>query len=361
MVEIRPTLSTLKALRSADLLADADASAYDDAKRADDPQTKLDRLAKLDLSRLNVNLLNDVRALVEDGKFPDTHKTSSRAARETIYELRDHSGAAWRGAGLLVPKSEVLWVILAMPHDHFHKQAADKIELMRKHEQLGPTSLDTKLLELDRASVDRKINRITILKSLINALKDTHRHHSPSQVAMPHVDGLNRAEMFVTLSDVPTEPEDWDPAEAHKNLGMVTIEIELNNIAKEDRRWLLRTCLPFLQQDQTMIETHFRRTLSSLIVLPYSKLMQLLTLDDSHLNSADHNNPSLPTHLHYTAKAGLTEAYVEGKSVRAVCGIWWVPVGDDYTHSDLPVCEECEHERPFAEVVSKMLHNRRSL
>lgn len=94
IVEIRPTLQTLKALRNADLLAPEIASAYDGAKRADDAQVTLNQLTKLGLSRIDVNLLNDPRTLIENGKFPDTHKTSSQAARESIYELRDHSGGA---------------------------------------------------------------------------------------------------------------------------------------------------------------------------------------------------------------------------------------------------------------------------
>lgn len=361
MVEIRPTLQTLKALRSADLLASADASAYDNAKRADEAQLTLNQLVKLDLSRLNVNLLNDPRTLVEDGKLPNTHKASSRAARESIYELRDHSGGAWRGAGVLDGVHEVLWVVLAMPHDHFHKQAAEKIETFRKAGRLGPSQLDLTVLELDRTRIDRKINRIAVLSSLIDALKASLRHGAPTQVLMPSVVNLEHVEMFVTLSEVPTDPEDWDPSIAHEDTGMITVEIELNNMSAESRKWLLRTCLPFLQEDQAMIETHFRKTLSSLVLLPQSKLMQLLTLDESDFSSAE-NVPLLePTHLHYTAKSGLTEAYVEGKAVRAICGFWWVPVGDDHTHNDLPVCEECETERPFAETVSKMLNQRGSL
>lgn len=361
MVEIRPTLQTLKALRGADLLATEDASAYDGAKRADDIQLTLSQLVKLDLSRLDVNLLNDLRSLIRDGKFPDTHKTSSRAAHEPIYELRDHRGGAWRGAGLLDGEHEVLWVILAMPHDHFHQQAAEKIKKLRKEGRLGPSELDLKVLELDRTRIDRKINRITVLKSLIDALKASQRHGAPAQVIMPSVGSLDRVEMFVTLSEVPTNPEDWDPSNAHKDTGMVIVEIELTNLSAASRKWLLRTCLPFLQEDQAMIETHFRKTLSSLVLLPQSKLMQLLTLDESNFSPAANVIPTDPTHLHYTAKAGLTEAYVEGRAVRAICGFWWVPIGDDHTHNDLPVCKDCETERPFAEAVSKMLSQRGSL
>lgn len=359
MVEIRPTLQTLKTLRNAGMLPPADTSAYDDAKRTDDPQSKLHQLSQLDLPLLNVALLNDSRTLLHDGKFPDAHKTSSRAARSTIYELRERSGAAWRGAGLLSDNSETLWVILAMPHDEFHKQGAAKIEKMRKDGRLGPTSADSKILKLDHTAVDRKTNRIAIIRSMIDALKRSQLHGSPARVTMPEVEGLQTAEMFVGLSDAPSEAKAWDPELAHLNHGLITVELELSNISDNSRDWLLRTTLPFLQPDQTMIETIFRKTLSSLILLPHSKLMQLPTLDNSQLHATQPNSITTPTRLHYTAKAGLTEAYIQGRAVRAVCGIWWVPVGDDHTHNDLPVCEECESERPFAEVISQALFDAR--
>lgn len=214
MVEIRPTLQVLKALREADLLSSADAAAYDDAKRIDDTQLKLKKLASLDLSDLDVNLLRDARTLVGDGKYPDSHRTSSRAAQSTIYELRDHSGGAWRGAGLLSRQDDVLWVILTLPHDQFHSRAASRIESMRKSGHLGPSSLDSKLLNQDRSRIDRKTNRIHLLTSLIEALQTTLRHGAPAQVEMPSTDALNSVEMFVTVSDVPNRAEDWDTEDA---------------------------------------------------------------------------------------------------------------------------------------------------
>ena len=68
--------------------------------------------------------------------------------------------------------------------------------------------------------------------------------------------------------------------------------------------------------------------------------------DDSDLPTAGSTLLRPLKQLHYTGKVGLTKAYVEGNAVRAVCGQWWIPIGDESTHVDLPVCPECERKSP---------------
>lgn len=82
--------------------------------------------------------------------------------------------------------------------------------------------------------------------------------------------------------------------------------------------------------------------------------MQLLATDRPVLPVEDRIPPA-PVALHYTAKASLAEAYVLGRAVRAVCGQWWVPVGDGTTHSTLPICHDCDREAPFAQTVRDLL------
>lgn len=355
MIEIRPTIQALKELRNAGLLSHADVAIYDDAKRADDGRTKLATLAKLDLSNLDVVLLNDIRTSIKGGRFPDTHRSSSQAAQQTIFELRDRRGAAWRGAGLLSDADEILWVLFVMPHDEFHHQAPQKLKRMRTNRNLGPSSGDKELLRLDRDQIDKSRNRIELLRALIDALKTAQSQQFPAPLDLKRIPGLTGTEIYVSIEALPIYADDWNVTEAHKSHGMLTLEIELHNISNKNRDWVLRNCLPFLQPDQSMIESIWKKSLSNLILLPHSKLVQLLSLDEARLPSNPPNSVSTPSHLHYTAKAELTEAYVEGKAVRAVCGVWWVPTGDECTHNDLPICEECESERPFAEAISQTL------
>ena len=354
-MEIRPTLQALKSLRKAGLLSRTDERTYDGAAKIDDKNAKVRNLASMDLSHLDVNLLNDGRTLLSGGAFPDIHRASSKAAGQNVYELRDRAGAAWRGAGIADIESNTMWLLHVLPHDRFHGEAASYIKKQKNIGRLGPTQLDLRILALDRQRRGNKANRVEVLQALIAALQRSQAIQSPAPVNMPKSPSLESVEMFVRVSDVPADPGDWDPSTAHTRAGMVSVEIELAAIASATRAWLLQVCLPFLQDDQSMIEAIYLQTLSVLVLVPESKLMQLLSLDDSDLSGIAPYEPSMPTHLHYTAKASLTEAYVEHKAVRAVCGAWWIPIGDETTHSELPICEVCESERPFADAVSRVL------
>lgn len=354
MAVIRPTLHVLSALRKANLLAQNDVEAYDSALRVDDISTKVDRLAALELDTLDVSLFNDARSLLTVDKLPDTHRASTSAAQQNIYELRDHTGAAWRGAGFLDQARQILWVIHALPHDHFHSEAPEYMKQLRKAGRLGPSTLDLKILQAEHARLDRKIHRVSVLSALVDALQQSISHRGSSRVVMPETVDFVGAEMWAEVSDIPDDPTEWAPRQAHTQIEMVSIEIFLADISPDVRRWLLHVCLPFLQPDRDMIESVFRKSQSVLIMVTQAKLMQLLSLNGTALANFTPPTPPEPTHLHYTAKAGLTTAYVEGSAVRAVCGDWWIPSGDENTHSELPICEKCESEHPFAEAISHL-------
>lgn len=52
---------------------------------------------------------------------------------------------------------------------------------------------------------------------------------------------------------------------------------------------------------------------------------------------------------HYVPKRNLTEAYVEGTPVRALCGKLWVPCRDPERYPICPVCLERKAELQGAE------------
>ena len=86
-----------------------------------------------------------------------------------------------------------------------------------------------------------------------------------------------------------------------------------------------------------------------------ARLLQLLALAKSDVPTEDLNPPE-PTVLHWAMKKRLVEAYVEGTAVQAVCGVWWVPVGDEKTHNSLPVCPDCAAEEPVAQALERLRH-----
>lgn len=106
-----------------------------------------------------------------------------------------------------------------------------------------------------------------------------------------------------------------------------------------------------------MWESIYRNELTIHVLVTRAGLMQLLATDRPLLPVED-RPASAPLTLHYTAKRSLAHAFVYGHAVRAVCGQWWVPVGDGKTHAELPICADCEREEPFAQSAWDILEPR---
>jgi hypothetical protein len=84
------------------------------------------------------------------------------------------------------------------------------------------------------------------------------------------------------------------------------------------------------------------------VEVSHAKMIQLLSglVEEHQLVGVA---PQEPTCLHYVGIKFLVDGYVNGHSVRGVCGTWFVPTRDD--SADLPICGRCEEEHPAAEAV----------
>ena len=60
--------------------------------------------------------------------------------------------------------------------------------------------------------------------------------------------------------------------------------------------------------------------------------------------------------LRYVTKTGLADALVNGLATRGVCGAWFVPTKD--AHGALPVCPECERQKPHAAAAAHLVEQR---
>jgi len=110
--EVRPTVKVLKSLPRA---------SFDDT-------TPLDLIANGDFGRLNLyglqqSLLEDARRRFMHG-VPDRHVAASKKYGKPVYEVRDRSGAGWRGAVVLDADGDP-WLVWAARHDQFHRSVAD--------------------------------------------------------------------------------------------------------------------------------------------------------------------------------------------------------------------------------------------
>jgi hypothetical protein len=90
-----------------------------------------------------------------------------------------------------------------------------------------------------------------------------------------------------------------------------------------------------------------------LLTLSQAKVIQLVaSLDLEHGQQKRMSAPEA-THLHYVGSAYLTDAFVNGNAVRAICGRWFVPTQDE--NAELPVCPRCDEDKPIAEYVLDLI------
>lgn len=349
MTDVRPTLEVLKALEKKDMLPRDAARALQHARSIDDHEARIRVLAALGLSTLDIPLLRDARSRFAGG-LPDPHKEMTATAGTPVYEVRDRTGAAWRGALVKLNTDPSAWLILVDAHDRFHR-AGPKVLLDKvRNGALGPSALDTRLRDIEQEGSRLAVERAALLESLIDSLITAAGTATPERVSTSGM--FADARITVQISE-PIAAE-WDVTSAHEETSEVAIRLGLSSRSDDMRDELLRTCVPFLQPDSSLWESLYRTELIVQVVLTRAGLMQLLSTDLPLLPVEDRQVPP-PTALHYTAKRSLSQAFVSGRAVRAVCGQWWVPIGDDHTHANLPVCPDCDRDAPFAQVVHDIL------
>ena len=145
-----------------------------------------------------------------------------------------------------------------------------------------------------------------------------------------------------------------DPESAHEELFVVTLTIA-RQTHYEAKKFVTKVGMSFIKPADGELDTIDRGEMIFEFFVSGARLIQLMALGKNDVPTEDIEPPE-PTVLHYVMKKRLTEAYVEGTAVRAVCGEWWVPVGDEITHNDLPVCPRCEDEQKVAQALEDLRH-----
>lgn len=349
MTEVRLSIRALKQLFQGEKLPPTAMTHYKSASSAVENSLKFELLHEaIEVSCKELALIRDARSRFASG-LPDQHKASTQKLGMAIYEARDAESPAWRGA-LIRPKNDKdVWLVHADRHDQFHRTCSDVLNSLKTQGRLGPTALDEKIRKVQQARLSDRETKIAILQALIEALQKTLNQRSPTTVAFPPDGKFHQVRMTLEIDSLNTL--EWETENAHKETEILRIELELSSLNRDDREWLIGTCVSFLQPDPSMVDTVYLKELVVSILINRANLIQLLAGAQSELPISP-TKPPAPTTLHYTSKASLTDAYVNGNAVRAVCGEWWVPVGDEMTHSHLAICPACEREEPFAQLIS---------
>jgi hypothetical protein len=344
VLQVRPTLRALKLLPTDEPAVVAERTVSDRAKSAPDADTKRAILYQHRLGQLQYSLLNDVRTILKQGGMPTRHAASSKAAGRTVYEARSHTGAGWRGAFVL--EGDVMWLVYASPHDRFHATAADFIKTGKSL----PDELDKELAAQDAERIRRRSWRVDALTAILDALREATEEQRPVDFELADMTSSN-----VCTLRLESEPID-EPAPtadlAHTTTGMLTVTLLIRGADHKDLIQPILDLLALVRDGaEEQEQVHLKGGDLQLVwIVSHARLAQLTaTVNDTTDMVAHPQELPTPTALHYVSTGQLAAAFVDGTAVYSLCGLWFVPRLDG--SADLPVCQECEERKPWAQAV----------
>lgn len=361
----RPTLRVINALPINPVIAAA-RSVITRAKVADGA-TAAQILQDLRLEKVKSALLDDADRGFANGGTPSRHEDASAAYHATVYEVRDHEGAGWRGAIVLDDDGNP-WLIFADRHDQFHATAAkalkrDKGELMKTGKTKGPAASHepTRLDYVVRGYEDSRIQDLKFQRELITGLRDGLREANATasvvSVRTPD-DPAADLEKFVEYTVEVAHDEPADTAEeANLSTSTVTITVPIGLGSYKGYSMLISSGAVYVQPDSNYHESVYTKSnkLRLDLCVTHAKLAQLLS--DTEIDEADFP-PSVmpPDRLHWVHSPDHIEGIITGNAVQSLCGGWFVPVQNEC--AELPVCAGCESILPLAQEMLDQLRLR---
>lgn len=337
------------------------------AKSAADSATAAQILQELRLDEVESALLDDANRGFANGGTPSKHEAASAAYDATVYEVRDHEGAGWRGAIILDNEGNP-WLIFADRHNHFHATAAkalkrDKGEFRKTGNTAGP-ALAHEPAQIDYVVRDYEDTRIRDLKfqrDLITRLRDGLReaNATASLVSLQTPKDPDTAlEDSVDYTVEVTHDEPADTAEeANLSTSTVTLTVPIGAGSYKGYQMLISCGAVYVQPDINYHESVYTnsKTLRLDLSVTHAKLAQLLS--DTDIDEADFPPDVVPPdRLHWVHSPQHIEGIITGKAVRSLCGDWFVPAQNE--SAELPVCAGCETILPLAQEMLDQLRLR---
>jgi hypothetical protein len=139
---------------------------------------------------------------------------------------------------------------------------------------------------------------------------------------------------------------------AHTTSGMLTVTLLIRGADHKD---LIQPILGLLdlvrdgaeEQEQVYLKGG---DLQLVWTVSHARLTQLTAAVNDTTDMVEHPQElPTPTALHYVSTSVLAAAFVDGTAVYSLCGQWFVPRFDGSAR--LPVCQECEERKPWAQAV----------
>lgn len=361
MRKTRPTLRVIKAMPAAPAVL----TARDVIQRAKISESPADILEELRLETVRGALLDDADQRFAGGGVPDRHDAATAAYHAPVYEVRDHSGAGWRGAIILDNEGDP-WLVHVDAHNKFHASVAkalkrDKGILQKTGKTVGAAET-AQPTDLDLWVRDREEDRLrdhALTRELISGLRDALRaaftsgdrvrmDAPPESAALPGT--------FTYSVSVEHEDPAQTAAHAHETMSSITITMAKSPEPYSMYERLLANGVVYLQPDTTCWESVYTDDeLRVDVYVTHAKLAQLLSDADIDPDSFP-PSVSPPTELHHVRSHHVIEGIVTGTAVQGLCGRFFVPSTSE--SSNLPVCAVCEERYPLAQELLDQLRER---
>lgn len=351
MNPVRPTLRVLRKQLEREQFGDPKILDDLDAAIRLGGNARTDALNDLNILSIEHKLLTDANARFETDETPDRHHKATKAYGSTVYEVRSHIGAAWRGAVILDSDGDP-WLIYAAPHDEFHAQVATALHRPKTKPPTAniwePSSIDIKMkkAEAERVANDDLSRRVLV--QVIDAIRDAVDTGAKVELVSPaHWDAEMTDPTVAYSVDVVHEEAAEDAVDAHKTNSEITVVVSLSG-ANQKIRDILASAACFLQPDEGLrtvgYSTKNEQVLS--VMVTHARLAQLLgNIDDP--DDGFPGPPSPPTRRHWFTKNDQVRGFVDGDAVTALCGGAYVlSQGED---AALPICDDCEKVKPVAQ------------
>lgn len=243
-------------------------------------------------------------------------------------------------------------------HDRFHGVAADTMAQRHAQGTLLPSALDLRLRAVEEADEVARGQQQQLLLSTLDALDRSVASGRDETVDTTAAD-LGAGTVQVGAVDL--SGRGWDAENAHEHDGYYSLSLSLHGLTYEDRMWaadvLTRFLAPNPDQQETIYDYVENRLVLS-VILTNAELVQLLADRSPTIYEPGTCPLPPPTMLHYADRFAITRSFVNGETIRTVCGTWFIPRGDDHAHSNLPVCPDCYAELPAAQAIRDMLRAR---
>jgi hypothetical protein len=268
-------------------------------------------------------------------------------------------GTEWRGA-VAYDTEGVPWLVFATSHGHdaFYSELERGV---RKNgaEFYMPTEYDYGYLELERSFLVGRSWRIANVARAVDCVASAVQAGGKAQCSLeghPKGPAGPVAELHV---EIERHSEPGPSLEsAHEEDVLIQVFLTFTRPVNRKHEQLLVDHLGMLLNPQSgqwdpWVKPNGVTTYVGMI--NEARLLQLYAASvasGSGQISTLAVNPPPPTHAHYTLKLPLAAAIVDGKPVRAVCGLWFVPLHD---HEKLPVCPRCEADFPVVKMIDRLL------